>query len=238
MQSSIDHNIDRIERILASPDRKEQELSSATALFRAHLLSSLPTLPKGATIGDAAAEIAKAPHLFQNEAAYFVRYLSVPDFLPPNNKANNLHRNIVSMVESNLVPLSNFFRLSEKKLTNEKIDVLVNVHSHILSILAPLRGAATEVTGILNARQAIFLCLNHSAVRSYCAAFGIAASRAHAEGIFNRFARLNVDNDSLSVDVREAESGIEGGLEFCAANFTFLTNEFLRPFCNYSPLSS
>jgi hypothetical protein len=232
MQPSIDLNIDRIERSLASPDGKEQKLSSATALFRTHLLSRVAGLPRGATIGDAAAEIAKAPHLFQNEGAYFVRYLSVPEFLPPNNKTNNLHRNIVTIIESSLVPLSNFINLTQQRLTNEKIDVLVNVHPHICFILSPLRGAATEVTGILNARQGVFSCLNHSAVRSYCAPFGLAACRAHAEEVFNRFARLNVDNDSLSVDVHAAEATIEGALDFCESNFTFLTNEFVRPFLN------
>jgi hypothetical protein len=127
-------------------------------------------------------------------------------------------------------PLCSYFNLQSYKLTNEKIDVLVNVHSQIRALLSSLNLKAHDVSTVLTAKQPTLAALNHSAVRSYCSPFGLSTSRAHVQNIFTRFAQLNSDNDSLSIDIREADDELARGLSFCESAFTFLTREFVRSF--------
>jgi hypothetical protein len=88
-------------------------------------------------------------------------------------------------------PLCSYFNLQSYKLTNEKIDVLVNVHSQIRALLSSLNLKAHDVSTVLTAKQPTLAALNHSAVRSYCSPFGLSTSRAHVQNIFTRFAQLS-----------------------------------------------
>src|SRR5262249_26071241 len=150
----------------------------------------------------------------------------VSNLLPDNNQINNIHRSVVQIVERGLPALCNFIQLQERKLTHEKIAILIAVHGRVLSILEPVRAPAGELVAILNSKQSILAALNHSAVRAYCGPFGVAGVRAHIETLLSRFARLSVESDSLAMDVREAQDAVDAGKKFCQFNFTFLTREF------------
>ena len=97
------------------------------------------------------------------------------------------------------------------------------------ALLSPLNLKAHDISTVLAAKQSILSALNHSAVRSYSNPFGLAASRAYVRDIFTKFSQLNSDNDTLSIDIREAEDELARGLSFCESTFTFLTREFVHP---------
>jgi hypothetical protein len=230
MYQTVDPLIVEIEKVLAVTSVDDAQLNKARRSFREYLLQKWPNLLGSSTIAEVVSEMTRDTRHFQNETACLIRYLAVQGFLPDNNSTNSLYRNLAALVERTLPGLSNYFKLQDRKQNYEKIDILTRVHSNIEALLNPLRNVPAEIAALLNSKQAVFSALNHSAVRAYCAPFEIAGGNGHIETLFSRFTRLNVDSDSLPMDVREAQDAVDAGKVFCDINATFLTNNFIHPF--------
>lgn len=225
MTTQVDPSIISIESDLTA-----DAIESGRKTLREMLSAKAPDPRTIQTIGDCVAFLVSDGKSYPAEAAYLVRYLAVPNFLPESNSSNNLHRNIVSLAERSLPGLCDFLKVPDKRQTYEKIQTLIGGYAYISSLLEPMRAVPPEAVAFVSSKQAVFQAMNHSTVRAYCAPFGLASLKGLAETCYARLSKLNIESEMLPVDVREAQAAIDDGIIFCKLNPTFLTNQFGQPF--------
>ena len=187
--NALELAIDEIERL------QPNDVEAARKRFRAFLNEDLRS-PDQLTIGEALAAFALRKIQHPAIAAMCLRFLAVPGLFPEPNSVNQIERNIVEIVVSSLPDLANFLNIPAGSQTYERFAVIRGTHERISGLLTPLRKDATSVELFLSARHPIFQCLNHSAVKSYCAPFGLEEVTSCVEQIFSSIRKINSSEHS------------------------------------------
>ncbi|AZV39040.1 phosphoribosyltransferase-like protein [Komagataeibacter xylinus] len=204
----------------------------ARAALRA-LLFGLADAPISGSVADAVHLLADYSRPPPSAASVVLRAIAHGHLLP-HNEANQLARDVVTLVEKALPRLSNFFKLNQSRQTYEKYEILLGVKSWVDDCLAPLRGPYTTLDSLLAARSSILSSLSHGRLIEFGGIYRIAEVKDAVESIFSCLHSVSVISATLATDVETCEHTITTAKKLTTSYPSFVTVEFLDPFLRCS----
>jgi hypothetical protein len=175
-------SLDEIERTINQSDDPDR-LESARKLLRTFLFKQSNS-PEHGSLGDALAILAHNPTQYPVAAAVILRFLAESGVVPASNAANQIERSVVSLALGSLPELSDYLGVNPTAQTFQNFILLRGTHERICGTLVRLEKGPSSLELFLATRHPIIQALNHSAVRSYAAPFGLNRVLVAVEQIF------------------------------------------------------
>ena len=169
------------------------DVEAARKILRLFLLRDVGGGEKG-SFGDALASLSVSRTEHRELACVIVRCLAISHLIPEANESNHIARNVVEISLGSLPDLCDFLGLSAAYQTYENFEILRGAHARICSILAPLKKEKTTLELFLASRHPIVQCLNYSAIKAYCAPFGLTEVTNKVEQIFSIIRRITTSD--------------------------------------------
>jgi hypothetical protein len=186
---------------------QSEDVQAARKLLRSFLLQKAHDDDK--SFGDALAGLSEASTEQRDLAPAIIRFLAVPQLIPEANESNHIARSVVEISLGSLPELCEFLGLSAAFQTYENFEILKGAHDRICALLSPLKRGSTTPEIFLGARHPIVQCLNHSAVKAYCAPFGLAEITNDVEQTFAIIRKITTsDQFALNHQIKLFNSAI------------------------------
>ena len=217
-------------RLKTSRHLKDSDIEAARKALRILLFAQANSEPQG-SIGDALTLLAEKSTQIPAVAAIILRFLAVPNLIPESIPQNQIARNILEIVRGSLPQLAEFLGASSSLQTHENYAVLKGAHERICALLTPLQKSSTTIEIFLTNRHPVIQALNHSAVRAYCAPFGLNEALNCVEQIFASIRKISTsDQSSLNSQIKGFRQLIEATAEPLKKQNNFFIKEFFAKF--------
>jgi hypothetical protein len=149
------------------------------------------------TTGDALCLLAERSTEYRHLTPAILRFLPVQGLIPESNPNNQIARSVVALASGSLPELCEFLGVSPLQQTFQNYSILRGAHDRICSLLAPLENTPTTLELLLQARHPVIECLNHSAVRAYCAPFGLSMVAVYADQVFALMRKIHTSDPTV-----------------------------------------
>lgn len=185
------------------------------------------------TIGDALRILAERHTEYRQLAPVILRFLAVPGLIPENNPSNQIARSLVSLATGSLPELCDFLGASAAQQSFEAYNILKGAHDRICAYLAPLQKDTTTVELLLTARHPVIECLNHFAVKAYCAPFGLPSATSCIEQVFSLIRKISTSEPAaLQHQIRLLKDLVEKYNATLARRSNFFVQDYFLSFLN------
>lgn len=166
-------------------------------------------------------------------ACIVLRCLNIEGLIPEPTQGNEIARTVTQLCEQSIPEIVNFLRIDIRDQTFRKFESLTIAHQKICESIAGLKAAFSDVDNALAARKSLLGALNHSVVRTYCAAFGIEPVKLVVSDVLTKLAAVSLLRPSLLNDIEECRTAIQDGRTVAKEVDTFLSRQYLEPFLNH-----
>ena len=205
------------------------DIANARKTLRHWLSLQLPAEQEASSVGDWLKLFAAAPDKYPDVASVLIRCSAVQGLLQPNS-ANQIHRSLIEITQSNIPKLLAFQKIDAKEQNYLKYKKLSEVHDIALRHLEPIYRPYGDIQVLVDERNKILGVLGHNTLKDYFKYFGLDEVRSDIESIFGALSRIVSVEDSLFDDLEACQASLRDSVLTCERYQTFLTKQCLAPF--------
>lgn len=203
------------------------DTASARAALRGVLFGFAGSQVKG-SVGDAVRMLVEHTQSTAGAASVLLRAIA-DDHLLQDNTANDLARNVVTLVQRGLPGLSAFLGLSQKSQTYEKFQLLRGAKAWVEGQLEPLRVPYRTLETMLAAKNTIVSSLAHGRLNEFGGPYHLPAIRDAVESVFLGLDHVSRVAATLATDVETCERAIADARRLVTNYPSFVTVTYLDP---------